>query len=182
MRLSDICNLLGRDWIPLAKSLEIPESDINLIETEYPGNTTQQAMVMLRLWMTQSENRVTGNSLEKALRKIGRDDIVNQCIFNVELVTDDLEKAVAKVQLDQTGFDSFREEIGSSRNATLRRNTSLDVSFDEQDLMKVRSRSLDGALAAVIAISAAATAAATFWPCRSCCVRCSLRPRQLAAS
>ena len=182
MRLSDICNLLGRDWIPLAKSLEIPESDINLIETEYPGNTTQQAMVMLRLWMTQSENRVTGNSLEKALRKIGRDDIVNQCIFNVELVTDDLEKAVAKVQLDQTGFDSVREEIGSSRNATLRRNTSLDVSFDEQDLMKVRSRSLDGALAAVIAISAAATAAATFWPCRSCCVRCSLRPRQLAAS
>jgi len=71
------------------------------------------------------------------LRKIGRDDIVNRCIFNVELVTDDLEKAVAKVQLDQTGFDNLRDEIGSSRQATLRRNTSLDVSYDEQDLMKV---------------------------------------------
>lgn len=80
---------------------------------------------------------MTGNALEKALRKIGRDDIVNQCIFNVELVTDDLEKAVAKVQLDQTGFDNLREEIGSSRDATLRRNMSLDVSYDEQDLMKV---------------------------------------------
>lgn len=82
-----------------------------------------------------------GNSLEKALRKIGRDDIVNQCIFNVELVTDDLEKAVAKTQLDQTGFDSLRDELGVSRgnstHNTLQRNTSLDVSFDEQDLMKV---------------------------------------------
>jgi len=61
--LSDICNLLGRDWIVLAQNLEITDSDINLIETEYPDNTTQQAMVMLRLWMTQSDNRVTGSSI-----------------------------------------------------------------------------------------------------------------------
>lgn len=79
-----------------------------------------------------------GNALEKALRKIGRDDIVNRCIYNVELVTDDLEKAVAKTQLDQSGFDNLRDELGpdSTRN-TLQRDTSLDVSFDEQDLMKV---------------------------------------------
>lgn len=66
---------------------------------------------------------------------------MNQCIFNVELVTDDLEKAVAKTQLDQTGFESLRDELGVSRgnsaHNTLQRNTSLDVSFDEQDLMKV---------------------------------------------
>lgn len=145
MRLSDICNLLGRDWIPLGKCLDIPESDINLIESEYPNNTTQQAMVMLKLWMAQSGNRVTGNTLEKALRKIGRDDIVNQCIFNVELVTDDLEKAVAKTRLDQPGFDQLRAEVATpvsdagsgSNRQTLDRNASLDVSFDEQDLMKV---------------------------------------------
>jgi len=135
LRLSDICNLLGRDWIALANCLEIPDSDINLIETEYPDNTTQEAMVMLRLWMTQSDNKVTGNTLEKALRKIGREDIVNQCIFNVELVTDDLEKAVAKVQLEH-------QTDASSERTTLHRNTSLDVSFDEQDLMK-DSESLD---------------------------------------
>lgn len=58
--MSDICNLLGRDWIPLAKCLEIPETDMNLIDNEYPDNTTQQAMVMLKLWMAQSENKVTG--------------------------------------------------------------------------------------------------------------------------
>lgn len=75
--------------------------------------------------------------LEKALQKIGRDDIVQQCIFNVELVTDDMERAVAKVQLDQSGFDNLREELGPSRDATLRRNASLNPSYDEQDMMKV---------------------------------------------
>ena len=74
--------------------------------------------------------QLSGNTLEKALRKIGREDIVNQCIFNVELVTDDLEKAVAKVQLEH-------QTDASSERTTLHRNTSLDVSFDEQDLMKV---------------------------------------------
>ena len=173
MRLSDICNLLGRDWIPLAQCLEVPDSDLNLIDNEYPDNTTQQAMVMLKLWMAQSQNKVTGNNevkinivefkfsvliglilrlqkwilgnaLEKALRKIGRDDIVNRCIYNVELVTDDLEKAVAKTQLDQSGFDNLRDELGadSTRN-TLQRDTSLDVSFDEQDLMKVSNESIN---------------------------------------
>lgn len=45
-----------------------------------------------------------GNLLEKGLRKINREDIVNNCMFNVELVTDDVEKAVAKVHLDQSGI------------------------------------------------------------------------------
>ena len=111
-------------------------------------------MVMLKLWMAQSGNRVTGNTLEKALRKIGRDDIVNQCIFNVELVTDDLEKAVAKTRLDQPGFDQLRAEVatpvsdagsiggGNRQTRDIERNPSLDVSFDEQDLMKVFFRNL----------------------------------------
>ena len=78
-----------------------------------------------------------GNSLEKALRSIGREDIVDQCIFNVELVTDDLEKAAAKMQLDaQHPADAGSAGIGPA-HSSLRRNTSLDVSFDEQDLMKV---------------------------------------------
>ena len=81
--------------------------------------------------------QATGNTLEKGLRKIGRDDIVNQCIFNVELVTDDIEKAMAKAHLDQSGFDAFRAELGPSRDTTLNRDVSLDVSYDEQDMMKV---------------------------------------------
>ncbi|KAF4523415.1 hypothetical protein B566_EDAN007887, partial [Ephemera danica] len=132
LRLSDICNLLGNDWVPLANELGVSSADINLVKSKYPDSVPQQAMVMLRLWMQQASNRATG----KALRKIGRDDIVNQCICNVELVTDDMEKAVAKVHLDQSGFENLKEELGPSRDTSLRRNISLDATYDEQDMMR----------------------------------------------
>jgi hypothetical protein len=58
-------------------------------------------------------------------------------VFNIELVTDDMEKAVAKVQLDQSGFDALREELGPSRDATLQRSyDNLDPG--DRDFMKVR--------------------------------------------
>ncbi|XP_066941512.1 ankyrin-2-like isoform X11 [Macrobrachium rosenbergii] len=136
LRLTDISNMLGTDWVGLARELEISDSDINIIKSQYPDNAPQQAIVMLRLWMQTSGNKANGNTLEKGLRKIGRDDIVNQCIFNVELVTDDIERAMAKAHLDQSGFEAFREELGPSRDATLNRDISLDVSYDEQDMMK----------------------------------------------
>ncbi|GIX87124.1 ankyrin-3 [Caerostris extrusa] len=91
---------------------------------------------MLRLWLQKSGSKATGNELEKGLRKINREDIIKNCMFNVELVTDDVEKAVAKVHLDQSGFDVFKEELGSSREASMRRGASLDISYDEQDIMK----------------------------------------------
>lgn len=125
IRLSDISNMLGDNWPPLATELGILESDISIIQSEYPGNTQRQAMVMLKLWLQTFGQQATGNSLEKALRAINRDDIVNQCIHNIEIVTDDMEKAVAKVQLDQSGFDSLKEELGPSRDGSLGRNASL---------------------------------------------------------
>ncbi|XP_065567782.1 ankyrin-2-like isoform X3 [Artemia franciscana] len=135
LRVTDICNLLGSDWASLARELDVSEADINIITGEYPDAPSQQAMVMMRLWMQQAGYKATGNNLEKALRAINRVDIVNECIRNLELVTDDLERAVAKTQLDQSGFNALKQEIGGS-SRTLRRNTSLDVSYDEQDLMK----------------------------------------------
>lgn len=59
--MSDICNLLGSDWVPLSQCLEIPESDAAIIQSEYHDSVTQQAMVMLKLWMTQAGNKVSGD-------------------------------------------------------------------------------------------------------------------------
>nr|CAI5866215.1 unnamed protein product [Callosobruchus analis] len=133
-RLSDICNLLDEDWEKLAMELDIPPSDINLIKEEYPESIPQQAMIMFRLWLRQKANKATGNKLEQALNKIGRQDIVNKCICNVELVTDDMEKALAKVHLDQSGFEAFKDEIGHSRETSLKRDTHLDKAyFSSQD-------------------------------------------------
>ena len=38
LKISDIGNLLGSDWVMVAHELEIPDSDINIIKTEYPEN------------------------------------------------------------------------------------------------------------------------------------------------
>jgi ankyrin len=100
LKISDIGNLLGSDWVRVAHELDIPDSDINIIKSEYPGNEGQQAMVMLRFWLNTQGNKATGNALEKALRRCERDDIVNKCIFNVELVTDESEQSAAKAALE----------------------------------------------------------------------------------
>ena len=65
----------------------------------------QQAMVMLRFWLNTQGNKATGNGLERALRKCDREDIVNKCIFNVELVTDESEKHVAEEALDMVRIE-----------------------------------------------------------------------------
>jgi hypothetical protein len=38
LKISDIANLLGSDWVKLAHELNITDSDINIIKTEYPDD------------------------------------------------------------------------------------------------------------------------------------------------
>ena len=45
----------------------------------------------------------TGNELERALRSIKREDVVQKCMYNVECITDEVELAAAKVAMDQSG-------------------------------------------------------------------------------
>lgn len=37
---------------------------------------------MLHLWVEKLGIRATGNELERALKKIGRDDVIDRCIYN----------------------------------------------------------------------------------------------------
>lgn len=84
-RLADMSNLLGEDWVPLANQLGLTTSEINVIKSEYPDSVAKQAQSMLRMWIAQSGNRAQGNVLENALIRIGREDIIPQCL-NVEPV------------------------------------------------------------------------------------------------
>ncbi|XP_015113068.1 microtubule-associated protein futsch isoform X7 [Diachasma alloeum] len=140
IRLTDIANLLDRDWEKLAEEMNISPGDVELIKLEHPDKPALQAATMFKIWQANG-NKATGNTLEKALNKIGREDIVKKCIFNVELVTDDVEKAVARVRLDQPGFDSLKEELGPSRDSSLRRDGTLsdrktDLDYEEPDRMR----------------------------------------------
>lgn len=114
--------------------MDVSPTDISLIQEQYPESQPEQAMVMFRLWLRSKANKATGNNLELALRKIGRGDIVDKCICNVELVTDDMEKALAKLHLDQSGFDNLKDELGPSRDTSLRRDVVLNFKDSQDDI------------------------------------------------
>lgn len=48
-----------------------------------------------------------------------------------------MERALAKIHLDQSGFETFKDELGPSRDASLHRHTKnkkLTISQDELDI------------------------------------------------
>ncbi|XP_034836859.1 ankyrin-2-like isoform X3 [Maniola hyperantus] len=74
-RLEDICNLLGKDWVALAYELGVSVATVNQIQAKRI-TASEQAQLMLKLWKTQSGTKAQDNSLELALCRIGRDDII----------------------------------------------------------------------------------------------------------
>ncbi|XP_025834986.1 ankyrin-2 isoform X3 [Agrilus planipennis] len=79
-RISDMSNLLGEDWVPLAAKLGLTTSEINVIKSEYPDSVAKQAQSMLRMWRAQTGHRGHSNILESALKAIGREDIIQHCL------------------------------------------------------------------------------------------------------
>ncbi|XP_052069486.1 ankyrin-2-like isoform X48 [Mytilus californianus] len=135
IRLTDVADTLKGDWVMLAQQLDVSSSEINDINNQYK-TVNDQALAMLQLWVDKDTEPNKGQALERALIKINREDVVKKCIYNVENVEDEMEAAAARVAMDQSGFDTFTEEVGISREDSMKRNMSLDVQFDEQDMVK----------------------------------------------
>ncbi|XP_073958636.1 uncharacterized protein isoform X7 [Choristoneura fumiferana] len=74
-RFEDICNLLGKDWVALAYELGVNVATVNQIQAKRI-TAAEQAQLMMKLWKTQSGTKAQDNSLELALCRIGRDDII----------------------------------------------------------------------------------------------------------
>jgi ankyrin len=102
-RLADMSNLLGEDWVPLAAQLGLTTSEINVIKSEYPDSVAKQAQSMLRMWLSQSGNKAQTNTLESALRRIGREDIIPQCL-NVDYPAQGI-KEIGKQRLIKKGLE-----------------------------------------------------------------------------
>lgn len=78
IRIVDISNSLGEDWIRLAPELGITEQEINDIIVENPTSTPRQAQSMLQNYILRKDNNRT--VLETGLRTINRDDIIRTCL------------------------------------------------------------------------------------------------------
>ncbi|CAG5123842.1 unnamed protein product, partial [Candidula unifasciata] len=134
MKLSDVADTVQGDWVVLAQQLQISISDINHIKNDYK-TVGDQALAMLHFWAQKSGEKATGTQLESALRRINRDDVVRKCLHHVVREDDEVEAAAARAAMDQSGFDTFKEEVGITKDS-LKRGMSLDVQYDEQDMIK----------------------------------------------
>ncbi|CAF0977665.1 unnamed protein product, partial [Didymodactylos carnosus] len=103
IRLTDIAKYLGQDWPALAAELELSEEEVTQLMDQHGENA---ALHMLRYWLKSRGPEATGNCLQQALRKIGKENIVHSCVFNIEWVTDAAEKELAKARLTSRGGES----------------------------------------------------------------------------
>ena len=56
-----------------------------------------------------------GNCLQQALRKIGKENIVHNCVFNIEWVTDAAEKELARSRLTSQNLHAEGNATGGRR-------------------------------------------------------------------
>lgn len=135
IRLSDICNFIDGDWMRLAKELDVPATDYEVINAEYTESPSQKAMVMLRLWVRQQGPKATGNILEHALLNINRSDIVDKCIFNVEPVTADIETSMGETELHRLVFTGLKTHL--SENNVINYKDNLQTPITRNNLYRL---------------------------------------------
>lgn len=118
VRIHDISNLLGEDWVKLAPEIGISEHEVESIIEEYPTSTAQQAQSMLKLFQTKKQNDI--NILENGLRAIRRDDIVDRCMSQKTIKTTTTTTTVV-----------------TKRHPGVTKRTSLETNgYEESDLIK----------------------------------------------
>ncbi|KAG5895842.1 hypothetical protein JTB14_038272 [Gonioctena quinquepunctata] len=127
-RLADMSNLLGEDWVPLANQLGLTTSEINVIKSEYPDSVAKQAQSMLRMWLSQSGNKAQTNTLENALRRIGREDIIPQCL-NV----DQGGPTITRIKQEEIGKNRLKKDRDSLDNDAVREEVGQRVKADKQE-------------------------------------------------
>ena len=89
-----MADLLDGDWQRLGKELGMTPKELQDIESEI-GKENERGLAMLNNWLEKNKNAVSGNDLERALQKIGRSDVIDKCITDIEEVTDPEDKAIA---------------------------------------------------------------------------------------
>lgn len=77
IRIVDLSNLLGTDWMHLAEALAIKQDEIDDIINQNTDSVARQAQNMIRLYKDKPNYDI--HFLESALISIGRADIMSKC-------------------------------------------------------------------------------------------------------
>ena len=76
--LTDVAERVGEDWPRLAIALGLTEADVAHIGGTIDTGT--QAHATINSWLCSDDRPATHDELQRALRLIGRDDIMAQCM------------------------------------------------------------------------------------------------------
>jgi ankyrin len=134
LRIVDISNMLGEDWLKLAPELGIYDSDIENIVAQYPTSTAQQAQAMLRLFQARKHNDL--NILENGLRAIERDDIVERCM---RLLTTTTTSSTTNVIMRKTPGFTISKRTTSSDGSAYDEADHIKDSESMEDLVQTES-------------------------------------------
>jgi ankyrin len=148
--LMEVANMVGGDWINLARELDISHDDLWAIQSN--ENTLceeARALEMLTLWQQEAGPKANGNELARALHAIGREDVVKTSMHNITVVTSDQEKNEARELLGIDGKHSgqstpfLRVDTLNSVEDSMVVETGGD---DEDALREMESKSMDKVL------------------------------------
>lgn len=126
LRIVDISNMLGEDWVRLAPEIGINQTEIDFIKEKNSTSTAQQAQSMLRIYQQRKQNG--RNRLEHGLRAIKRDDIITKCMKITSYIETNGRK---NVSLDN-GYEEQDIMKDSESVEELVFHEGLNISFEIQ--------------------------------------------------
>jgi hypothetical protein len=139
--LGDIAVALKSDWLSVARQLGITDPEVIMIQKDF-GNVVEQAMLMLHLWVAKANGRVVVGDLEAALRRIGRDDVINRCIKNMpndgdlELTNGDIHEDVVQ-PIDSPSDDPSAHRAFNMESYILQENDHKVNEFEESAVYQI---------------------------------------------
>uniref|UniRef100_A0A915EUG7 Ankyrin n=1 Tax=Ditylenchus dipsaci TaxID=166011 RepID=A0A915EUG7_9BILA len=114
--LEFVARKIGPDWPRLARTLGVPDSDVRQIKKELSSNggAGQEPMAILKIWIYLKSTEATVAELQQALRRIGRDDIVQKLNKNeTDSQEGDSLRLADSSNLNRSNFSSKGSLLGA---------------------------------------------------------------------
>lgn len=136
MRIVDVSNLLGDDWICLAPEIGITPTEVSNIKAQNENSIAQQAQAMIQLFKIKKSN--DQNILENGLKTIGREDIIRKCVTVRKRIHLDAPHETDNMKMSESVEELVRRE-DISRLQQLHEREEFKYSAEEKEVEESES-------------------------------------------
>uniref|UniRef100_T1GM09 Death domain-containing protein n=1 Tax=Megaselia scalaris TaxID=36166 RepID=T1GM09_MEGSC len=136
MRIVDVSNLLGDDWMCLAPEIGITPTEVSNIKAQNENSVAQQAQAMIQLFKVKKNN--DQNILENGLKNIGREDIIRKCVTVRKRIHLDAPHETDNMKMSESVEELMRRE-DISRLQQLHEREEFKYSAEEKEVEESES-------------------------------------------